>query len=344
MSDKNSLGPWIRRFLSEYLVEERGLARNTQASYRDTLALLLPWTQKSIHKPVDQLHVLDISADVVRGFLTYLEQQRRCSIQTRNVRLAALHSLARFIGERSPDHVAWCSEVRSVPFKKTVKPTLGYLDKPEMDALLNAPDPRTPQGFRDYALLLFLYNTGARADEASRLTLADLDLGRSPFVKILGKGNKTRLCPLWPLTAETLRRLIQSRSTGDRVFLNRRQQPFTRFGIRTLVKRSALAAASKEPSLHARSISPHTIRHTTAVHLLRAGVDINTIRAWLNHSSLETTNIYAEVDLEMKAKALAHCELFAQTPQPSRSHEPGLMTFLKNLGGNGQEGGSTYVA
>ena len=344
MSDKELLSPWIRRFLTEHLITERNLSRHTQAAYRDALALLLPWVASSLHKPVDQLQVSDVSADAVRTFLLHLEQQSHCSVQTRNARLAALRSLARFIGERSPEHLAWCSEVRSVPFKKTTQNTLAYLDKPEMDALLAAPDPRTPQGFRDHALLLFLYNTGARADEAAHLSIGDLDLGRSPFVKILGKGNKTRLCPLWPLTAETLRPLVQRRAATERVFLNRRQQPLTRFGIRTLVKRSALKAVSQEPSLRAKPVSPHTLRHTTAVHLLRAGVDINTIRAWLGHASLETTNLYAEVDLEMKARALAHCELPAEIlHRPARGDVRGLMTFLKNLGGNGQEGGSTYV-
>jgi len=309
MNEKQRIGGWIRRFLMEYLVRERNLARNTQSSYRDTLALLLPFAAQRVRQPVDHLSIEHISADVVRSFLQHIEQERGCSIVTRNQRLAAIHALARFIGERCPEYIAWCSEIRAVPFKKTPKPTMTYLEKPEMDALLNAPDRSTAQGQRDYALILFLYNSGARADEAARLTVGDLELGRSPSVKINGKGGKTRYCPLWTLAARMLAPLIAERASHEAVFLNRRKQPLTRFGIRTLVKRYALKAAWQEPSLITKQVSTHSIRHTTAVHLLRAGVDINTIRAWLGHVSLNTTNVYVEVDLEMKAKALAHCEI-----------------------------------
>ena len=178
-----------------------------------------------------------------------------------------------------------------------------------MDALLAAPDRRTRQGLRDHALLLFLYNAGARCEEAARLTVADLDLGASPAVKILGKGNKIRLCPLWTSTVGTLRALTAGRAQHEPVFLNRRGEAITRFGIYGMVRRYAREATQRLSSLRAKRVSPHVIRHTTAVHLLRAGVDINTIRAWLGHVSLDTTNVYAEVDLEMKAKALDACEV-----------------------------------
>lgn len=331
-TEKQHIGPWIRRFLMEHLVGERNLARNTQASYRDTLALLLPFAAQSLKQPVDHLYIEHISADLIRDFLQYLEQQRGCSIVTRNQRLAAIHALAHFIGERSPEHIAWCSEVRGIPLKKTSKPTMIYLEKPEMDALLNAPDRLTKQGQRDYTLMLFLYNIGARADEAAHLTIGDLDLGRSPSVKINGKGGKTRYCPLWPLTAGMLATLIGGRASHENVFLNRRNQPITRFGVRTLVKRYVLKASHHVPSLRTKQVSAHSIRHSTAVHLLRAGVDINTIRAWLGHVSLNTTNIYAEVDLEMKAKALAHCEIPAseQTSRPWHDKQ-GVMDFLRSL-------------
>lgn len=332
MNEKQRIGGWIRRFLMEYLVRERGLARNTQASYRDTLALLLPFTAQKVRQSVDHLDIEDISTDVVRSFLQHIEQKRGCSFSTRNQRLAAIHALARFIGERCPEYIAWCSEIRAVPFKKTPKPTMTYLEKPEMDALLNAPDCSTRQGQRDYALILFLYNSGTRADEAARLTVADLELSRSPSVKINGKGGKTRYCPLWTLTAKVLAPLIAERVSHEVVFLNRRKQPLTRFGIRTLVKRNVLKAAWQEPSLLTKQVSVHTIRHSTGVHLLRAGVDINTIRAWLGHVSLNTTNVYAEVDLEMKAKALAHCEIPVSEKHSKPWHDyPGVMSFLRAL-------------
>jgi len=331
MPDNNLLGPWVRRFLLEHLVGERNLARNTQVSYRDTLALLIPFVASKIGKPVDRLAIEHITPDVARAFLGHLEQARGCSIATRNQRLAAIHALAHFIALHSPEHIRWCTSIQIVPFKKGPKVPVPYLDKPEMDALLDAPDRRSPQGIRDYALILFLYNTGTRADEVARITIADLDLGASAAVKILGKGGKVRLCPLWSLTANVLAPLISGRRQDERVFLNRRKQPITRFGIYSAVKRNVLKAGKAMPALLGKRVSPHTIRHATAVHLLRAGVDINTIRAWLGHVSLETTNIYAEVDLEMKSKALAQCEISGSASRSKPWHRVELMAFLKSL-------------
>ena len=192
-----------------------------------------------------------------------------------------------------------------MPFKKTAKTVIGYLEKAEMDTLLNQPDRRTSFGARDHALLLFLYNSGARADEAAKLTVGNLQWGASPSVRLHGKGNKFRTCPLWSTTVTSLSRLVGDRAKTDAVFWSRVNQPLTRFGIHRVVTQNADLASKSIPSLAAKRVSPHTIRHTTAVHLLRAGVDINTIRAWLGHVSLDTTHIYAEVDMEMKAKALA---------------------------------------
>src|SRR5262249_54442858 len=155
-------------------VDERNLARNTQRSYRDVLVLLLPFIADFVHKSVDQLQIDDLTAEHVRRFLHDVEQRRHCSVTTRNQRLAAIHALARFIGQRSPEHIAWCGQLRTIPFKKTAQTPITYLEKAEMDALLGAPDRRTAQGRRDYGLLLFLYNTGARADEAAQLRIRDL--------------------------------------------------------------------------------------------------------------------------------------------------------------------------
>jgi integrase/recombinase XerD len=171
MKDESLLGPWVRRFLLEHLVAERNLSRNTQASYRDTLMLLLPFASKQGGGAIDRMSVENLTPAIVRKFLDHLEHDRQCSGVTRNQRLATIHSLARFIGMRSPVHLAWCAEVRAVPFKKTAKTAIGYLEKAEMDALLNQPDRRTSLGARDHALLLFLYNSGARADEAAKLTV-----------------------------------------------------------------------------------------------------------------------------------------------------------------------------
>ena len=318
MKNKNLLGPWIRRFLLEHLVAERNLSPNTQASYRDTLTLLLPFVSNQGGGVIDRMTVEDLTPAIVRKFLDHLERDRRCSAVTRNQRLATVHSLARFIGVRSPIHLAWCAEIRAVPFKRTAKTAIGYLEKAEMDALLNQPDRCTRLGVRDYALLLFLYNSGARADEAAKLLIGNLHLGASPSVRLQGKGNKCRTCPLWPKTATSLSCLVQGRDKNDAVFLSRANQPLTRFGIHRVVTQYARLASKALPTLGTKRVSPHTIRHTTAVHLLRAGVDINTIRAWLGHVSLDTTHIYAEVDMEMKAKALARVDIsgLKGPPQP----------------------------
>ncbi|WP_431273202.1 tyrosine-type recombinase/integrase [Variovorax ureilyticus] len=331
MPDHAMLAPWVRRFLLEHLVAERNLARNTQVNYRDSLAQLLPFVAKIGRKDVDRLLVEDVSAERVRAFLEHVEHDRACTVLTRNQRLAALHSMARFIGARSPEHAAWCAEVRSVPFKKATKSMVGYLEKPELDALLQVPDRRTSIGARDYALLLFLYNTGARADEAATLRVGNLLLGSSPAVRILGKGSKWRVCPLWPQTTAVLRPLARDRGPEDSVFKGRTGDPMTRFGVHRVVTTCAALAANHFPSLIGKRVSPHIIRHTTAVHLLRAGVDINTIRAWLGHVSLDTTNVYAEVDLEMKARALASVDITGLPTSPRRRQAPAVMDFLRQL-------------
>ncbi len=335
MNDTALLGPWIRRFLLEHLVGERNLSRNTQRSYRDTVALLMPFASSQLKKTVDQISPIDLSADLVRRFLTDLEISRGCGITTRNQRLAAIHALANFVGLQSPEHIGWSGEIRSVPFKKASHSPVPYLEKPEMDGLLGAADRNTSQGRRDHALLLFLYNTGARADEAAQALIGDLDLAVCSrdysSVSIRGKGNKMRRCPLWPQTVGEIRPLIEGRASTERVFLNRCGQPTTRFGIHALVERYARRVVNKFPSLAKKRVSPHCIRHTTATHLLRAGVDINTIRAWLGHVSLTTTNIYAEIDLEMKARALAHCEVKDTKRAKRWKKDVGLMTFLRSL-------------
>jgi site-specific recombinase XerD len=285
MDKREQLGPWVRRFLLEYLIKERNISLNTQHSYRDTLAMLLPFLSVSTGKSLDRLEVNDMSAGAVRLFLINLEEKRKVSVRTRNQRLAAIHSLARFIAEYSPQHVAWYGEIRTVRFKRMARTLIPYLDKAEIEALLSVPDRSTVSGRRNYALLLFLYNSGARASEAAHLQIADLVLGADPHqtasARIRGKGGKVRLCPLWKKTAMELAPLVEQRPGKEHVFLNARGESLTRFGIYGVVKACLQRAGKHMPSLLAKRVSPHTLRHSTATHLLRAGVDINTIRAWL---------------------------------------------------------------
>jgi len=335
MSKSGLLGPWVKRFLLDHLIEERNLSRNTQRSYRDTLTLLMPYASVQRNRPVDRLDVPDLSSEVLRSFLDHLEQGRKCSIRTRNQRLAAVHAMARFIAERSPEHIAWCGQIRAVPFKRFTRNELSYLDKPEMDAILAAPDRRTEQGRRDHALLLLLYNSGARVSEAASLLIGDLNLRPNQLgdVQLRGKGRKIRRCPLWPATVNALITVVRSRSPDQPVFLNRLGDAITRHGIHWMLRNHVRTASASHPSLLCRPISPHTIRHTTATHLLRSGVDINTIRAWLGHVSIDTTNIYAEVDLERKAEVLAHSNSLSTTPTTNKpwKDDPSLLTFLRSL-------------
>jgi site-specific recombinase XerD len=338
MTEAHLIGPHVRRFLLEHVVGDRNLSVNTQKSYRDAIQQLLLFM--ATHDGIDpsRLTVEHLSVEVVRAFLAHLEEQRSNSPATRNQRLASLHSFFRFVGNQAPELVALVTPLLAIPLRRTGTPVMAYLEKAEIDALLAAPNRRRPQGQRDHALLLFLYNTGARADEAARTTIAALRLADPPSVRLMGKGRKTRVCPLWPHTAETLATLLGSRLSGPPdapVFLNVRGQPMTRFGIHTLVERTLAKAAHALPSLRTKRVSPHTLRHTTAMHLLRSGVDINTIRAWLGHVSLETTNRYAEVDLEMKAKALATCTISSQGTvsgsSPAWRKDRDLMAFLTSL-------------
>lgn len=336
MKNTNYLSPWVKRFLMEYLISVRNLSRNTQKSYRDTFKLCLPFFAKKLSKSMEQLTIEDITPEIIKEFLTGLELTRHCSLTTRNQRLAAIHAFSKFIGLHNPEHVEWCRQIYLIPFKKTKRTLITYLEKSEMDALLKAPDQTTAQGKRDHIALLFLYNTGARADEIAQLTIDDLDIVCAPkrdisIVTIRGKGNKLRRCPLWQQTTAELIKIIAGRDASQNVFINRRGQPITRFGVHHLVKRYVKQISSQFPSINKKHVSPHTIRHTTATHLLRAGVDINTIRAWLGHVSINTTNIYAEVDLEMKAKALACCEVVDKKLKAHWRNDDLLMKFLDSL-------------
>ena len=331
------MGHFVRRFLIEEMGADRNLSPNTQKSYRDTIRLLFRYVGEHHGAEPVRVTVEQVDATVVRGFLAHLEHERGNATSTRNLRLTALHSLFRFIARQAPELVDHAATIEAIPPRRTTVPAMAYLEKHEIDAMLSVPDRARAQGRRDYALLLFLYNTGARASEAARVSVADLapDI-RS--VRLDGKGRKVRTCPLWSRTAEVLRELLGPRIDGPReapVFLNVHGRPITRYGIHGLVVRTANKAAETVPSLRVKRVSPHTVRHATAVHLLRAGVDINTIRAWLGHVSLETTNRYAEVDLEMKAKALQMCADDGMESMhdgsPSWHSDGELMTFLASL-------------
>jgi integrase/recombinase XerD len=219
----------------------------------------------------------------------------------------------------------------AIASKKSMSPSVGWLTRAEMEAMLAVPDRKTSRGRSEYALLLFLYNTGARVSEATQLKVSDLQIGcRSgghDLTTLHGKGGKMRQCPLWPETERVLAGEIIDRVADDAVFLSRLGKPFTRFGVYRLIER----CATRVPELTGKTITPHITRHTTACHLVLAGVDINTVRAWLGHVSISTTNIYAEIDLTLKANAVALCEVGQPRPGRSWMEDKDLMAFLKSL-------------
>ena len=325
---------WIRRFLCSYLTDMRNLSGNTVKAYRDAIRMLVAHICQSRRVDADAILIKDVTPKVILSMLDDVEHRRGCSVKTRNLRLSAFVALAKYVAANSPEHIEWCREIRNIPVKKAPRTLITYLEKEEMDALLNTPDRNTEQGWRDYVLLLFLYNTGVRAEEVASLQIKDLFMPKGkgvPIVTIMGKGNKKRRCPLWDNTRRELRRLIGKRDPDDFVFINRLGQPMTRFGVYEMVTRHASKLAKTMPSVNDKRVSPHTVRHTTATHLLQSGVDINTIRAWLGHVSVETTNIYAEVNMEMKAKALLNCEMKSKKSKKHWRDDKNLMTFLDSL-------------
>ena len=330
MRETKTLAPWVRRFFDEYVVSERNLSEHTKRSYRDAFKLLLPFLSRTLrNKRIDRLTFSDLSSKRVLEFLNFLERERGCSPQTRNQRLAALRSFARYVGSRAPEYVEWSGHIRALEPKKCNRSVLPSLSEPEIAALLAVPDLNTPLGRTEHALLLFLYNTGARASEAVQLTVDDVEFGsnRDSLVTLNGKGGKTRRCPLWKETSDTLAALVAGRRGDDRVFLNRCRIPYTRYGVYWVVKRCAAAV----PALADKNVTPHVLRHTTAFMLVRSGCDLNTVRAWLGHASLDTTLRYLDEDVEAKKSAVALCEAPQSEERRPRRTGESLLAFLESV-------------
>lgn len=328
------LANFMKRFFSHYLPVQKGLSINTIRAYRDAIKLLLCYVADAIHKSVDNLDVEDIPEQSVLGFLDHIEKGRGCSARTRNARLAALRSLFGFIAKEEPELMLHCRRVRDVPQKRTAHKTIGYLEESEMQALLTAVGSRSRTAARDKALLLLLYNTGARASEIVQVALPDLRLDDPAQIQLMGKGRKPRCCPLWPETVASLRVYVAQRDPlhpgADAVFLNANGMPLSRFGIGHIVGKYAEIAREKCTSLRGKNVTPHTIRHTTAMHLLRAQNDIHMVSYWLGHADLDTTHVYVEIDMEMKRKMI---EKVAPPSAGKRAawQKPGVLKWLDEL-------------
>lgn len=303
------LGRIIASFFEQYLPAQRGMSVHTLRSYRDALILWLQFSTKDCGKRLEALRIADLTVERIERFLTYLEVERGNGIATRNARLAALHTFVRHLGAKHPEHLAVIQGILNIPFKRGAPQVpIEYPEGGDIQSLMSHIDRRTPTGQRDYALFALMFNTGARVQEVLNLRVGDLRLEPPEQVRLVGKGEKIRLCPLWPRTARLLRDLTtdQVPQTPDRaaalVFRNRNGGPLTRFGVRYLLRKHL---PNYRSATQGRRIHPHALRHATAVHLLKSGVEFATISQLLGHASLTTTMRYARADLDLKRQALS---------------------------------------
>jgi len=317
----NLLGAIIRDYFMDHLPGVRGASPHTIHSYRDSLVLLLRFVAERRKKPVADLDLADMDPPGVLAFLSHLEQKRRNGVSTRNVRLSAIHAFFGFVASRNPEHLDLAQRVIGIPFKRTQQRVIDYLEYEEIDSVLKAIDRTTAKGSRDYVLLATMFNTGARVQEIANVHARDLQLIKPFQVRLFGKGRKERYCPIWPQTAAVLRSLCEQRKLDLRsdahVFVNQRGAQLSRFGIRHILANRLDLAAEVAPNLRKKRLHPHSVRHSTAVALLKSGVDLSTISHLLGHASPATTNRYAKVDLEMKRQAIARV-----TPVVRRSRTP----------------------
>ncbi|MCP4390061.1 MAG: site-specific integrase [Gammaproteobacteria bacterium] len=337
MNTAHRLARFVHSFFSDYLAAQKGLSANTIVSYRDSLKLLLQFVSQQLTQPVDKLTLEHFDATLVVAFLNDLETTRGNTAQTRNNRLAAVRAFFHYVAAQEPTLLQRCQRICDIPLKRTEHKTIEYLEDQELRALLDSVDSTSRNALRDDALLLFLYNTGARVQEVVDLTLDALRLEAPLQVNLIGKGNKERVCPLWPETVAALESYLHHRqvpvSEQAVVFLNAKGEPLTRFGIRYIVRKYTRRATEKCPSLKDKKVSPHSIRHTTAMHLLQSGNDITVVKAWLGHADVNTTHGYVEIDMNMKRKALEAC----QAPQDKSAKRragwptPSILQWLDEL-------------
>ena len=333
------LPPLVQGFFSEFLVARRNASHNTVLAYRDSLKLLLVFAADRVHRSVTNLRVEDVGPETVLAFLDHLEGERGCGISTRNARLAAIRTFFGYVARQQPAVAELCRRVVEIPAKKQDIKQPDYLERDELDAIIAGIDRQTAIGRRDYALLWLLYDTGARVQEIVDLSVPALRLIAPEQVRLRGKGRKERLSPISPETAALLRAYLEERGVTEDanvpLFTNRLGARLTRTGIARCIKRYANAAVARMPTLRDRRISPHTMRHTTAMHMLQSGTDLRVISAMLGHASMLTTHHYARIDLAMKRKALAAATRSTPEDQseqvPAWRREPTLLEWLERL-------------
>jgi integrase/recombinase XerD len=331
----NALARTVRQFFSTYLPSVHGVSRHTIDSYRYAVILLLRFLATRRSRSVAVLDLADIEAEDVIAFLDDLEHTRHNTVATRNVRLAALHAFFRSVAAHEPEQLARSQRILHIPFKRADQRTMDYLEYAELQAVLEAVDRSTAAGRRDYALLATMFNTGARVQEILDVRTCDLHLDKPCQVRLFGKGRKERVCPLWPQTATLLRAFCAERQLDLRaavsLFVNQRGQPLSRFGVGYILDKYLKRAQATVPSLKGKRLHPHSMRHSTAVHLLKSGVDLSTIGQWLGHASLNTTNKYATIDLDLKRQALAQADSPATEALAGWRHEATILEWLESL-------------
>jgi site-specific recombinase XerD len=331
---QKTLAEIVESFFIKRLSTQSRASAATLSSYRDALRLFFTFAAERAGKQPSRLVVEDVGSDTVLEFLNYLETKRHCVMRTRNQRLAVIRSFFKHMAYSEPAYMATAQRVISIPGRRTVKKMLGYLTKEELEVLLAVPDRSTPKGKRDFALLIFMARTGARVSETIGINVLDIVFGKHSQVLLRGKGDKERLIPLADDAAWAVKSYLSSR--GDKIeessplFCNLRGERLSRFGALHILKEAVTTAAQTMPQLAGRSISPHTLRHTTVMHLLQSGVDPNVIRSWLGHVNLDTTHQYVEADIEMKRQALGKGHILSLTPETYKPSDE-LMVFLNSL-------------
>jgi integrase/recombinase XerD len=332
----NALAGTLRKFFGDHRPTIRGMSPHTMRSYRDGLALLLRFLATATGRPVATLDMPDVTGEHVIAFLQHVEQHRGVTAATRNVRLAAIHTFARFLAAQEPLYLDQAQRLLAIPFKRARPRPIAYLEYEEIAAVLASVDRSPRAGRRDYTLLAAMFNTGARVQEILDLRAGDLQLTKPYQVRLMGKGRKVRWCPLWSQTAQLVRawcleRHLDLRSDAP-VFVNQRGLPLTRYGVRFILAKHIRHAAQNQPSLMTKRLHPHSLRHSTAVHLLKSGVDLTTIAHWLGHASVNTTNRYVTVDLDLKRKALARAAPLGRS-RSSRAwrHDASVLEWLEAL-------------
>lgn len=326
----------VESFFLDHLRRVRGASRHTVAAYRDALRLLFTFLAESEGCAVPDLSTAHLEPESILLFLNCLEVQRGNSISTRNNRLVAIRAFCRHLMRHDPTRAQQYYRVVCLPSKKCRQPTAAYLEPADVRSILNIPDRRTHLGSRDYALLLFMYNTGARVSETLSVRANELALDAPFQVRLHGKGGRDRVCPLWRQTVAALRTMMRHRpiEPGHFVFLNARGLPLTRDGVAYILAKYAAQAAAQRPHLAACRITPHILRHSCAVALLQAGVDLCVIRDYLGHASISTTSHYVKTNLDMKRQVLEAFWQRAGIAVPAATAwepKPGLLAFLSSL-------------